>query len=375
MLDACKYYMCISSSSDGLVTFLAMKKIQLVNGLVILIAASLLLMYMNLDNATSSARSNINGKGLVTSSLSVPMTATKTSCLKFSPNSEVEALIERSNQIFITMPAKAAGTSLEEFTTKCTNGFLSNNIDRKDWEVINEHAKDTKKAFLSSSLHLPPILTAHLIAGDKPLTDLIQHSTQKSLLVYIHREESDRLQSGVKQVASALVCGRARHKLGSLRHFHIEKNATHCTIDEGPLIDLIEKRTQEVGIGAPNILSCEMYNAIEMNAPRMIIMHYKQVNKLQKILAKKYCPGLVNKPVVANVAKEKLLSVLLRLQNKQGLVSIDEWLDAKSGLLEWSLNLRRNATCQATTRHMEDELFTCTDEVLMASTKEVRRWY
>ena len=134
-----------------------MRKIQLVNGLVILCAGSLLLLYMNLDNASTSARSNMKGKGLLKSNLSVPMAATKTSCLKLSPNSDVEALVEMSNQIFITMPAKAAGTSLEQFTTECTNGFLSNNVDRKDWEVINEHTKDAKKAYLSSSLDLPPI--------------------------------------------------------------------------------------------------------------------------------------------------------------------------------------------------------------------------
>ena len=40
-------------------------------------------------------------------------------------------------------------------------------------------------------------------------------------------------------------------------------------------------------------------------------------------------------------------------------MKLDDWLHAKGDLLEWPLKLRKNATCQANTKHMEDELFAC----------------
>ena len=42
-------------------------------------------------------------------------------------------------------------------------------------------------------------------------------------------------------------------------------------------------------------------------------------------------------------------------------MKLDAWLHAKGDLLEWSLKLRKNATCQAKTKHMEDKLFACPD--------------
>ena len=83
-------------------------------------------------------------------------------------------------------------------------------------------------------------------------------------------------------------------------------------------------------------MTCKAYEAIEQNAPNMIVLHYKQANKLQKLLAKHHCPELLEEPPIeANVAKEKRLTVYLRLQKQGGaVVNLAKWLHEKSATLE-----------------------------------------
>lgn len=71
---------------------------------------------------------------------------------------------------------------------------------------------------------------------------------------------------------------------GDTLQFDIARNDTHCTLDEVAVVDLIEKRLGDVGMGSPDILTCKAYEAIEHNAPNMIFMHYTQAGKLQKLL-------------------------------------------------------------------------------------------
>mmetsp|Transcript_2649 Transcript_2649/g.4808 ORF Transcript_2649/g.4808 Transcript_2649/m.4808 type:complete len:353 (-) Transcript_2649:444-1502(-) len=288
-------------------------------------------------------------------------------CTSLDVDGNMDAIIASAKPIFITMPAKAAGTSLARFSEKCTKQNFPCNL------FVN--SPDEAEKFLSNTLHLPSIITSHVYAGDQPLVDIVQHSTRKTLIVQIHRDETERLQSGIKQVLTALVCNRVRYKVGSTQHFHIDRNQTHCILDEGPAIDMIKERVQEIGIGSPEILTCKTYKAIEENEPHMIFLHYKQVNKLQRLLAKHHCPELLDEPPMErNVAKGKPMSVYLRLRNGGNVVKLDDWLHAKGDLLEWSLKLRKNATCQAKTRHMEDELFTCPDQAIKVTSEGVRRW-
>ena len=114
----------------------------------------------------------------------------------------------------------------------------------------------------------------------------------------------------------------------------------------------------------------------EQNTPNMIVLHYKQANKLQKLLAKHHCPELLEEPPIeANVAKEKRLTVYLRLQKQGGaVVNLAKWLHEKSATLEWSLKLKKHVSCQAKTRHMEDDLFACSDQTIKVSSPDIKRW-
>ena len=118
----------------------------------------------------------------------------------------------------------------------------------------------------------------------------------------------------------------------------------------------------------------------------MVFVHYKQANKLQKLLAKHHCPELLEEPPTeANVATENRMEVYLRLQKGEDagtvtststsiVVKLDEWLHEKSATLEWSLKLKKHVSCQAKTRHMEDDLFACSDQTIKVSSTDIKRW-
>jgi hypothetical protein len=105
-------------------------------------------------------------------------------------------------------------------------------------------------------------------------------------------------------------------------------------------------------------LKCEVYKAVEENSPNMIFVDYKEVDKLQKLLAKHLCPELLTKPIRINDHSAKKVQVYVNVTGSNS-VHIDEWLEAKRGFLELALKSRSKATCQAKTRRMEDNLFGC----------------
>jgi hypothetical protein len=155
------------------------------------------------------------------------------------------------------------------------------------------------------------------------------------------------------------------------------------------VVDLIARRHREVGGGAPEILTCQSYNALQENAPQLVFLHYKQVDKLQTLLAKHHCPELLDElPFKVNAAEDKKKKVFLHnrkdtvsnavrieeLLHEKGAMSIEEWLQAKGPTLEWALNLRNEVSCQAKTTRMENELFGCPDETLKVTPASISRW-
>ena len=102
-------------------------------------------------------------------------------------------------------------------------------------------------------------------------------------------------------------------------------------------------------------------------------MHYKQAGQLQKLLSKHHCPDRVVKEVRVNVGSTKKLPVLVVLEGGPGnnnngtLVPLEDWLRFKSPILEYSLGLKRDVSCQGITRDLEAELFACPTETLQIS--------
>ena len=97
-------------------------------------------------------------------------------------------------------------------------------------------------------------------------------------------------------------CAGSRSSVG--RTLNIKRNGTECVLNEGAAVDVIAQRKSEVRMSTHDILNCESYKALQENDPQLVIIDYKQVDKLQAILAKHHCPQL-ELPVHANIAAEK----------------------------------------------------------------------
>ncbi len=275
------------------------------------------------------------------------------SCLQ--SDKDIDDSIKQASQIVIAMPAKAAGTTVKYFTKDC----IGDKYDLPDNFLNNPSKEGMKNVLLTGKpLEMPKVISSHMYT-DTPLRSLIGQLPKSVLLLYIHREESERLKSAIKQIYATI---NLRPKLCNIAFD--EKNKT-CVTGENQVIATIVDRTAEIGFGEMEILTCETYDAIKNNAPNMIFMHYKQVDKLQKMLAKYHCPHMLEEGLVQkNVAHKKEMTTLVRIgENGDDDVTLEDWIAAKADMLSFALRLRDTArSCQGSTREMEEDLFGCTTE-------------
>ncbi|GFH62117.1 predicted protein [Chaetoceros tenuissimus] len=250
------------------------------------------------------------------------------------------------------MPAKVAGTSLKKFTKQCVGFF-----DKID-HTLNKPVKHQISNILEGPLRPPKIITSHLLS-EAPFLHLSRHASRSNLIVYLYRDETDRLFSSIKQVLSRNIC----HLRCGVDHHAINNNGTHCIVNEDNfVVKALFNKFKEIGWGNTEIMTCNFYKSIEENLPNMVFIHYKQVDKLMKVLAKHNCPHLLNKNFNLNFGSEKK-QIFLRVKNNVT-VPVEDWLDGKGHLLEWAMGLTREGYCQAKTRNMEDRLFSCRDQIL-----------
>jgi len=278
-------------------------------------------------------------------------------CMSLDLEGSMDTIIDNHEQVFILMPPKAAGTTVKGFTNQCTK--RDDTIHLVNFE---DHHVNQREPLLTREYDVPSIISSHM-TDDQPLIDIAQHSSSKTLLIYIHRDETDRMASAIHMVLFVWMCER------NLVYEHgevITKNNTHCILDEDLVVQhIIKKRKSEI---RQDIFTCKAYEALEQHHPNLVFIHYKQFNKLQKLLAKKHCPELLDGPAIEkNTEKDKEnknMKAYLKLKNEDKIVPLVDWLQKKKHLLEWSLELNRNADCQAKTKHMQNELLSCEDETL-----------
>ena len=271
-------------------------------------------------------------------------------------------IVNQTKQVFITMPAKAAGTTLKGFAKKCSPVQLHRNF-------INRRSRIEQLTF-TGNYDVPSVIASHLYT-DRPFVDLVKSSTRKTLIIYIHRDELSRVRSAAQHVLMSHICtnhGRKYElKLKQKYNVTVEVNKNKCTIDEKQLIRMIKGKEREIGKGAPEILTCNFFDSIAQNDPsNLVFVHYKQANKLQTILAKNHCPHIVKDlPIAANVAADKKMEPFVRLKSDPSrVVTLMEWLDKKQGVILWALDLKKEMDCQSKIIDMEDHLFSCPDEAV-----------
>jgi hypothetical protein len=279
-------------------------------------------------------------------------------------NKIFDSIVNQTNQVFMTMPCKAAGMTMLSFTQKCTN--MNTTLPDPPNNFINR--KDEVENLLSIRYELPSIIASHLYS-DVPFVHLVNGATRETLIIYIHREELSRVRSAIQHVLMSKIC--VPHVWGpqlmERHHFSVERNENKCTIDEQSLIKLIKNRVQEVGNGAPEILTCRYFDAIAQNTPsNLMFVHYKQADKLQKMLAKYHCPHLIKDlPFAVNVADKKDVELFVQLNsNTSRNVTFTEWFDKKQNVILWTLDSNRKMDCQSKIIDMEDHLFSCPDEAM-----------
>jgi hypothetical protein len=286
--------------------------------------------------------------------------AKEPTCLTF--DDAVARRVTEADQVFITMPAKASGTTLKHFAQQCTKTI------RQPDNFINK--EDARKDFMSSTMNLPKIIASHVHPALGSLTRLAQTTPNDVLTIFIYREESERKVSAIKHVVESRLCTKemGQPDFKAEDYVHITKNETACVIESETefMHNVVEKGLFEIGYDTNVILSCDLYDAIDDNNPNMLMINYKQVDQLQEVLAKRHCPELLDElPLHANVANQKREWAYIRTHENGAEVPLAEWAKSKQHLWNWAFDATKvgDKTCRSRTRHLEKELFSCGDQV------------
>jgi hypothetical protein len=290
-------------------------------------------------------------------------------CLAF--NFEVDNLVKSAKQVFIAMPPKAAGSTMKRFTWECMNDKLKphtvpmSSLKLQNVSPSSEGFMDT----LMGSLQVPSILTGH--AHGDSLEGIVKAATDETLVIFIYRDETDRMISAIGQVMKLMCRGDYRNiDEGIKPYVHYNEDTKECIIEEKGLVRLISTHPREIGrTTITNKLTCPLYEAIEENKTNIVFMHYKQADKLEMALAKYHCPDLLSEGKVpikkVNDASTLNETFHVRLTSEEGrIVLLEEWTDAKKHILEWAFGLKKNVSCQGKTRDMEKAMFSCKDEII-----------
>jgi len=301
-------------------------------------------------------------------------TATASNCL--NSDDEIDYLISLATQVFILVPYKGGGHSINPFTHKC------NKYKDPTWNNFESE-------FIMSSYEMPKIVSTH-VDIDGILIDLILQAPLDTLVIYVHRNEKERTLSAMKQVIkgdgspdSTRLCGRTfvntrkgNTKLPNTKYnVTLDQNDSRCTIDEGLILEALKYRLGEISGAEQRILTCDTYDAIENNNPNMIFVNSKQIDRLMRVLADNYCPELSDASFHGNADEDKnKLEYRVKLNKKDPnvgeFVSLDDWVEKKGDLLGWATKLRDNVDkekqCQGKTRKMEKELYSCPTEFIFA---------
>jgi hypothetical protein len=281
---------------------------------------------------------------------------------RFQCVSHVTDVLHESPQVFISMPAKAAGTSLKDFAIECSGGDTSHHPDN----FINN--PNYLRPFLLKSVKVPKIVASHVFT-DQPMIDLMRYGSQNSVLFYIYRDETDRLLSAIRYVVKNRLCvpgeGRWTYKKSfkvPKDVFHVQLNESFCTFDEEPFVEhLIQAGVAEVGLGA-RALTCDLWKEIDETAPKIVFVHYSQVDHLQAALLEKYCPHAKTKQSnLNNNNSTTKMEYRVRVQSGKGQqqeIPLDDWLQAKGPTIEFALKLSAGS-CKHKTRTLQEEMKTC----------------
>jgi hypothetical protein len=268
-----------------------------------------------------------------------------------------DSIVNQTNQVFITMPCKAAGMTMQRFSQRCMN-------DRK----TNMFPRDMPRDSIITGHYKMPSIFQGWLKSDKQFVDLVKGATRETLILHFHREELSRIRSAIQHVLVNHICGGNSRgiALKTKYEFDVELvDQNRCIIDEEHLVSIIKGRENEIGY---RFMTCNFFDGIAQNNPsNLVFVHYKQAGKLQHVLAKHHCPHILKDlPITENVASDKVIQPFIRLKSKKSSreVTFTEWFDNKKNVILWAYDIKSYMDCQSKIKDMEDQLFSCPDEAV-----------
>lgn len=226
--------------------------------------------------------------------------------------SDMRQLINATDNIIVAMPAKAAGTSLKYFASACYGDGYSPVFNN-----IQDNLEDTGiEVVLSNAWDSPGVVASHFW-HPQALSRILRSASPRTLIIYSHRDENSRFISAAYHVLSQWCMNGIPQQLVNVLPtlkgiFKGQKDK--CNINELDLIKTLRLRPQEMQMGTNELLTCELYSAIEEYAPNMIFMDFKSASDVQNLMAEKYCPKLVDHPTAIGKKEVSVVNVHVKDQ-------------------------------------------------------------
>jgi len=279
-------------------------------------------------------------------------------CLDATPGGAMDQILADHKMVYFLMPALGAGSTVKHFVSQCMAGKRSFS-DGED-NILNKwhEGKDLSlKEALTDSLEVQTLLVSHAYT-DETLVDLMKHATRNSLIVYVHREETDRIKASVRHVVERMC----------------PPEPEQCKLKENDVVEAISKQGTEMTIGMSQILTCNTYEAIGENRPNLIFLDVKQLDALFPLVAKHHCPHRAELETISmNTHRQRrIIFVELNKGIHSGgssiyFLDLADWVEHKGEILEYVMDFKKDVTCQATTRNLEDDFVQCPSRALLLS--------
>jgi len=262
---------------------------------------------------------------------------------------DMTQIIDRAPMVNLIAPAKAAGSSLIEFMRECSNVDI--------WEIIDMD-------LMRDRFDVPPVISIHVSTAY-----YFKHIIERrpALTVYSHRSEISRMKSAATHVLKTYIpqtenplITKEIEELKEEHHIEVYVNETGVIITDEGMINLIKSKYMEMGYTDSNILNCGAFDHIYKVSPELVVMNFIQANKMQDLVADKFCPDIRAKKT--NVEKHETVIVKVLKDNSE--YPLKDWLDAKENILEWYLGLNDNIDCLGNIKAMENALFSCPTQLI-----------
>ena len=147
-----------------------------------------------------------------------------------------------------------------------------------------------------------------------------------------------------------------------------------CIIgDEKAFTDkVIQERYGEVDGETNNILSCDFHEAVKNNFPNLVMVNYKEADKVQEVLAKRFCPDVLGSlPIHSDDSTNT--KAYMKIEETGNVVPIEEWAESKRMFFDWALHWDDEqadyTSCMSETRTLEGWMSSCGSEAIRVSGK------